>query len=102
MTVKLLTEPHLSFLNLKVGCTGSSESTFVKCHIVGNHMSRLIIMTLRLSRADPENAVRVERGGVFLVINVCQREPYGPPSYAVYKGHNSKLSLFLYLTFSQI
>ena len=37
MTVK--TEQHLEFLSLKGGCTGSSES---KCHIVGNHMSRLI------------------------------------------------------------
>ena len=30
MTVKLLTEHHLEFLNLKGGCTGSTESTFVK------------------------------------------------------------------------
>ena len=30
MTVKLLSEPHLRFLSLKVGCTGSSESTLVK------------------------------------------------------------------------
>ena len=30
MTVKLLTEHHLEFLNLKGGCTGSSESTLVK------------------------------------------------------------------------
>ena len=29
---------------LKVGCTGSSESTLVKCHIVGNHMPRLIYL----------------------------------------------------------
>ena len=29
MTVKLLTEHHLEFLSLK-GCTGSSESSFVK------------------------------------------------------------------------
>ena len=28
--VKLLTEHHLEFLSLKGGCTGSSESTFVK------------------------------------------------------------------------
>ena len=33
---------HLDFLSLKGGCTGSSESTLVKSHIVGNHMSRLI------------------------------------------------------------
>ena len=30
MIVKLLTEPHLRFLSLKGGCTGSSESTLVK------------------------------------------------------------------------
>ena len=26
------------FLSFKGGCTGSSKSTLVKCHIVGNHM----------------------------------------------------------------
>ena len=30
MIVKLLTEPHLAFLSLKGGCTGSSESTLAK------------------------------------------------------------------------
>ena len=30
MTAKLLTEPHLRFLSLRVGCPGSSESTVVK------------------------------------------------------------------------
>ena len=42
MIVKLLTEHHLESLSLKGGCRGSSESTHVKCHIVGNLMSRLI------------------------------------------------------------
>ena len=42
MTVELLTEHHLEFLSLKGGCTGSSEPTLVKCHIVGNHMSQLL------------------------------------------------------------
>ena len=42
MSAKLLTEHHLEFLSLKGGCTGKSESTLVKCHIVGNHMLRLI------------------------------------------------------------
>ena len=41
LSSSLLTEHHLEFLSLKGGCTGSSESTLVKCHIVGNHMSRL-------------------------------------------------------------
>ena len=39
MSVKLLTVHHFEFLILKRGLIGSSEST--KCHIVGNHMSRL-------------------------------------------------------------
>ena len=30
MIVKLLTEHHLEFLSLKVGCRGSSESTLAK------------------------------------------------------------------------
>ena len=30
MSVKLLTEHHLEFLNLKGGCTGLSESTLIK------------------------------------------------------------------------
>ena len=34
MTVKLLSEQHLEFLNLKGGCTGSSESHLSKRHIV--------------------------------------------------------------------
>ena len=38
MIVKLLTDDHLEFLSLKGGCRGSSESTHVKCHIVGNLM----------------------------------------------------------------
>ena len=41
MTVELLIEHHLEFLSLIGGCTDSSESTLVKCHIAGNHMSRL-------------------------------------------------------------
>ena len=42
MTVKLLTAHHSEFQSLKGGCTGLSESTLVKFHIVGNHMSWFI------------------------------------------------------------
>ena len=48
MIVKLLTEHHLEFLSLKGGCTGSSESTHVECHIVGNLMPRLNYQSLKL------------------------------------------------------
>ena len=45
MSVKLLTEHNLEFLSFKGGYTGSSVSRFVKCRIVGNHMSRLKFST---------------------------------------------------------
>ena len=45
MIVKLLTEHHLEFLSLKVGCRGSSEATLVKSQIVGNLMPRLKYVT---------------------------------------------------------
>ena len=38
MIVKLKAEHNLEFLSLIRGYTGLSESTLVKCHIVGNHM----------------------------------------------------------------
>ena len=41
MIVKLLTEHYLEFLGLTGRWTDSSESMLSKCHIVGNHMSRL-------------------------------------------------------------
>ena len=47
MSVKILTEHHLEFLSLKGGCVCSSESTYVNCHIVGNHMSWLIIVFMK-------------------------------------------------------
>ena len=43
MTVKLLTEHHLEFLNLTGGCTGSSESTLVKTpHGWKSHVAALL------------------------------------------------------------
>ena len=46
MSVKLLTEYRLEFVSLKGDCTGSSEPTLVKCHIV----SRLIYDILASNR----------------------------------------------------
>ena len=44
MTVKLLTEQHLVFLNLKGGCTGLSESTLVKMsHCWKSHVTAQIV-----------------------------------------------------------
>ena len=56
MGVKLLTGQHLEFLSQKGGCTGLSESTLVKCHIVGNHMSRLNYINCLTGYEPPEVA----------------------------------------------
>ena len=43
MSVKLLTEHHLEFLSLNVGCTDSFESTLVKMtHCWKSHVAALI------------------------------------------------------------
>ena len=42
MSVKLLTEYHLEFLSLKEAAQARLSLHLSKCHIVGNHMSRLI------------------------------------------------------------
>ena len=41
MTVKIPTEHYLELLSLKRGYTGRLSLFMSKCHIVGNHMSRL-------------------------------------------------------------
>ena len=41
MTVKLLIEQHLVFLSLKEDAQARLSLHMSKCHIVGNHMSRL-------------------------------------------------------------
>ena len=49
MTFKLLIEHHLEFLSLKVGCTGSSESTLVKMsHFWKSHVVAHIFKTVAL------------------------------------------------------
>ena len=45
MSVKLLSEQHLEFLSLKVGCTGCSESIHVKMpHCWKSHVAAQIIL----------------------------------------------------------
>ena len=54
MSVKLLTEQHLEFLSLKGGCTGSSESTFVKMpHCWKSHvMAKISFILSRQSQSS--------------------------------------------------
>ena len=56
MIVKLLTEQHLEFLSLKRGCTGSSESTHVKMHIVGNNLPWLKIFVISPQEMDERDS----------------------------------------------
>ena len=41
MIVKLMTEHHLEFLSIKEDIEARLSLHLSKCHIVGNHMSRL-------------------------------------------------------------
>ena len=43
MTIKLLTEHHLKYLSLKMAAQARLSLHLSKCHIVGNHISQLII-----------------------------------------------------------
>ena len=53
ISVKLLTEHHLKFLAYKGGCVAQAPLSLhlSKCHIVGNHMSRLILFFLQMNDA---------------------------------------------------
>ena len=56
MSVKLLTEHHLEFLNLKGGCTGSSESIHVKIpHCWKSHVAaQLLSSFLDINECDEQ------------------------------------------------
>ena len=79
MTVKLLTEQHLEFLSLSGGCTGSSQSTFVKMlHCLKSHV--MADIQSRLMKTDLQLRVHNYRD-VFLFLNqkiccVYSKEPY--------------------------
>ena len=47
MTVKLLTKLHLEFLNLMEAAQARLSLHLSKYHIVGNHMSWLMYLSLR-------------------------------------------------------
>ena len=56
MSVKLLTEHDLEYLSLKEDCTDS------KCHIVGNHMSRLKCFCFCFVALRPKSTAMVIAG----------------------------------------
>ena len=57
--VKLLTEHHLRFLSLKEGCTGSSESTFVKMpHCWKSHVMAQMFLPCRVPTFKSQEVVK--------------------------------------------
>ena len=60
MSVKLLTEHHSEFLCLKGGCTGSMESTLVKMHIVGNHMTWQFVFQEKREKKEKKKYITVD------------------------------------------
>ena len=72
MNIKLLTEHHLEFLSLKGGCTGSSESIYVKiqhcleitCHASYSFWTDTLDGALKASVSSGDSSVYMAREGV--------------------------------------
>ena len=52
MNIKLLNEHNLEFLSLKEATQARLGLFMSKCHIVGNHMSRLICHSIRSNKDE--------------------------------------------------
>ena len=52
MAVKLLTKQHLEYLSLKAAAQARMSLHMLKYHMVGNHMSHLILYSLALYFCD--------------------------------------------------
>ena len=83
MKVKLLTEQHLEFVSLKGGCTGSSESTYVKIpHCWKSHVMAQFIKAMHDKTAH------------FHVHSDDSEQPGHPPSLIiVFAPHMKKYEL---------
>ena len=70
MCVKLLTEHNLEFLNLKGGCTGSSESTLVKMphcwisHVTAHITCQVLFGFLNQGQNDKRDCLLQMFGGI--------------------------------------
>ena len=66
MNVKLLTEHHLEFLNLKGGCPGSSESTLVKMpHCWKSHVVAHLMTTSWV-----KNQIKQNKGFIMIIFMI--------------------------------
>ena len=73
MGVKLQTEHRLEFVNLKGGCTGSSESTLVKMrHCVA---AQFMIYWLR---TDARRKGKIQTSTTHLVFHACSAPFHAP------------------------
>ena len=82
MSVKLLTEHHLSFLSLKEGCTGLSESTLVKmpncwkshvtAHLLINYT---VLIEARQFWSDVSRIKRLAKAMIRLCVSAGWSEP---------------------------
>ena len=90
MIVKLLTEYHLAFLSIKGGCTGSSESTFVKLLEISYRGCYDIKTTLKLHSC---NALKVHFCGEY--VKFCHTH-YKCTKHC--HGHHYKTLLNMYTT----
>ena len=63
MSIKVLTEHHLEFLSLNGGCTGSSESTFVKIpHCWKSHVAaELYRLRSKIKRLERKRVIIIKR-----------------------------------------
>ena len=81
MTVKLLTEPHLRFLSLKGGCTGSSKSTLVKIsHCWKSHVMAQLSYTLDGSLASFQNKRKIPSDPQERIKPITNSNPRHPDS----------------------
>ena len=70
MKIKLLNEPHLEFLSLKGVTLAHLCLHLSKCHIVGNHMSQLILNDVDLVPLACEDCCHVAVGILYLFLTV--------------------------------
>ena len=95
MIVKLLTEHHLEFLSLKGGCTGSSESTFVKMsNCWKSHAAAHILISL--CYFSGRRTVDLNRHVVFSHASISNGTPF--QKWWPFFWRKTRKSVFLFIT----
>ena len=71
MSVNLLTEHHLKFLSLKKAAQAHFSLHLSKCHIVGNHMSLLILLLYSVPTYIILLPIRAQKYNRSLELSAC-------------------------------